>query len=283
MPTSKSRALAAAVLCLLHAEVTLAAPGPLEIRYREAWGYAVVVPVRIQGVGPVDFLLDTGTDVTVVRSDLARRLGLVPTARLSVASVAGERDLPRATLDPIELGGRALGPLDVVVHDMTAAVAADSRLAGILGQNALRNLAFTLDHQRRRVILDAPPLAGRAFPQGEGRPTLDAHLGCSGPRVRLTLDSGIGGLLLFEGATRLPLEPIGWTTATTNLGRIALRSGRLGALCIGDTRLHDVAVAVQPRREGATPPEDGLLPTRAFARVHFDGPRRQVRLEPWPP
>lgn len=281
MPRSQSRTHALAVLCATYASVTPAAAEPLEIRYREAWGYGIVVPVRIQGVGPFDFLLDTGTDITVVRDDLADRLGLTPRAQIEVSSVAGARLVPQASVEALALGGRALGPMDVLIHDMRAATAADPRLFGILGQNALRGVTLTIDHARRRVVLGGPLLAGAAYTQAEGRPVIDARLGCAGEPLRLVLDSGIGGIVLFEGTRRLPLALTEWTSAKTNLGSTVLRSGRLEALCLGAARLEDVAVAVQPRTEGSAPAEDGLLPTRVFARVQLDGPRRQVRVEPW--
>jgi predicted aspartyl protease len=261
--------------------VTPSAAEPLEIRYREAWGYGVVVPVRIQGFGPFDFLLDTGTDVTVVRDDVARRLGLTPTARVEVATVAGQRLVRQASVETVELGGRALGPIDVLIHDMRAARAADPRLAGILGQNALRQVTLTIDHARRRVVIGGPPLEGAAYMQIEGRAVIEARLRCAGEPLRLTLDSGIGGIVLFERAIRLPVQLTGWTVAKTNLGRATLRSGRLESLCVGAARLEDIPVAVQTPAPGSAPPDDGLLPTRVFARVQFDGPRREVRLEPW--
>ena len=103
-----------------------AAAGAAQIPYREAWGYAVVVPVHIQDLGPFDFLLDTGTDVTVVHQDLARRIGLVATSRRPVASVGGSRLVPQAVAAGLSLGSLPLGPMDVLIHDLTAARAEET-------------------------------------------------------------------------------------------------------------------------------------------------------------
>jgi predicted aspartyl protease len=278
LPTPQSRTRALAVLSLAALP---AVAGAAEIPYREAWGYAVLVPVHIQDVGPVDFLLDTGTDLTVVHQDLARRLRLVPTSRIELASVGGRRLVAQATVASAALGPVALGPVDVLIHDLAAARERDGRIAGILGRNALRGRGFTLDHARRRVVLDdgAPSDAGGTSPSGPA--TVAARLRCTGEPLRLVLDSGTGVIVLFEGAARLPLALPDRVTARTNLGTAALRAGRLEALCVGPARLVDVPVAVQPFEAGEAPPADGLLPTRLFARVHFGAQRNEVRVEPW--
>jgi len=279
MSTTQSRTRALALLCLAWAP----AVGAAEIPYREAWGYAVVVPVHVQDLGPFDFLLATGTDVTVVHQDLARRIGLVPTSRVEVKSVVGSRLVPQASVTALSVGPVPLGPMDALLHDMSAARGEDGLLRGILGQNALHGVSFTIDNVRRRVIVGeaAAEVDAVAGTDGEGRPTIEARLGCAGEPLRLTLDSGVEGIILFEGAKRLPIGFPGRVTARTNLGTAALRAGRLEALCVGPARLVDVPVAVQEREAVGAPRTDGLLPTRLFARVHFDAQRKEVRVEPW--
>ena len=143
-------------------------------------------------------------------------------------------------------------------------------------------MTFTIDHARRRIRLGGLPFEGGvAYTEEQGRPIVEARLRCAGEPIHLALDSGAPGLVLFEGARRLPVATPDRITADTNLGGFALRAGRLDALCLGSARLRDVRLAVQDRQPGDTRMEDGLLPTSLFARVHFDGRRKQVRLEPW--
>lgn len=282
MPTSQSRRRAGLTLCLTAGLVVRASAETVEIEYREAWGYGVVVPVHIQGLGLFDFLLDTGTDVTVVRSDLAHRLGLVPTSRVELATLAGQRLVPQATLRGLALGGVRLTPVDVLIHDMAATHGRVAHLTGMLGRNALAGLSFTIDHARRRIRLGGPTMEGGVtYTEEQGRPVVEALLRCGGEPIRLVLDSGAAGLVLFEGTRSLPVATPDRIRATTNLGAVTLRAGRLDALCLGSARLRDVRVAVQPRQPGDTRTEDGILPTSLFARVQFDGRRKQVRLDPW--
>lgn len=282
MPTSQSRRRAVLALCLAAGVAARASADTTEVEYREAWGFGVVVPVHIQGLGPFDFLLDTGTDVTVVRNDLARRLGLVPTSRVELATLAGQRLVPQATLHGLELGGVRLTPVDVLIHDMPAMRGREAHLTGMLSRNALAGLRFTIDHGRRRIQLGGPTVEGGVpYTEEQGRPVIEARLRCAGEPIRLVLDSGAAGLVLFEGTRSLAVATPDRITATTNLGAVTLRAGRLDALCLGSARLRDVRVAVQHRQSGDTRTEDGILPTSLFARVQFDGRRKQVRLDPW--
>jgi hypothetical protein len=281
MPTSQSRTRALVALSLAAGPATV---GAAEIPYREAFGYAVVVPVHVQGVGPFDFLLDTGTDVTVVHETVAGQIGLVPASRIEVAGVAGRRVVPQASVEALALGPVALGPMDVLVHDLRAVRGKDERIAGILGQNALRRVTFTIDHAARRVLVRETVASSADVVYtgaAAGRPTIAARLRCAGDPLHLVLDSGIGGIVLFEGTKRLPLNLPDRTIAQTNIGTAALRAGRLEALCVGRARLVDVPVAVQDRHAPGDPPEDGLLPTRLFARVHFDARGKVASVEPW--
>jgi predicted aspartyl protease len=278
--TSQSRTRAAVVLGLLAAGIPAAAAMP-EIRYRETWGYGVVVAVHVQGVGPLDFLLDTGADSTVVHPDLAQRLGLKPTGQVELITLAGARYVPQATAT-VALGEATLGPIEVLIHDLAAARAADPHLVGILGRNALRRTSFTLDHGRRRVVLGrVPGGAGVPYEDVEGRTVVDARLRCDGEPIRMALDSGVGAVVLFQRSRPLPVDAPDTVRAHTNTGETRLRAGRLDALCLGPTRMLDVPVAVQEAEAAAGRIEDGLLPTRLFRRVHFDLEHRTVRVEPW--
>jgi predicted aspartyl protease len=276
-PTAQSRTRALAAWCFFAA----APVGAAEIDFREAWGYGIVVDVHVQGVGPLAFLLDTGSESTVVRPEVAIRLGLRPFARIELVTVAGRRHVPQARLASLGLAGVPLGPLDVLIHALPAVRAGGQPIDGLLGRDALRDVSFTIDYVRRRLVLGRD-LAGDGLPYQEidGRPVVEARLRCHGDPVRMTVDSGVGGVVLFERSRPLPIRTTERVTALTNTGATSLRGGRLEALCLGRARLLDVPVAVQAEA-AADRREDGLLPTRLFARVHFDAQRRTVRLEPW--
>lgn len=51
----------------------------------------MTVPVTVIGQGPFRFLVDTGSQNTVISNDLAARLALVPTARATLVSMGARR------------------------------------------------------------------------------------------------------------------------------------------------------------------------------------------------
>lgn len=284
MRTAKSRSAAIVALWIataIPAAATDETSG--EIRYREVWGYAVVVPVQIDGHGPFDFLLDTGTTVTVVRTDLAHRLGLRTTGPVPVVTLTGDRAAALGRVGLLQLGPAAVQDVEVVVHDMPAVRRGDRRIVGIVGQTALYDLVYTIDHRRGRIAF-GPTTSRQRETRVErvaGRPVVQADLGCGEGPVRLALDSGTAGLVLYGRDQPVSVTLTEWVTAETNHGTAMLRAGRLPALCLGGTRLANVPVAIRGERASSPGMEDGLLPTSLFARVHFDGPRQMVRLEPW--
>src|SRR5215204_3444159 len=75
------------------------------VRLRLLGGRLPVVSIRIDDQGPFDFLLDTGTNSTLVTPELAARLRIRPTDRVTLITVAGEREVPRARLRKVEVGG----------------------------------------------------------------------------------------------------------------------------------------------------------------------------------
>src|SRR4051812_15706305 len=60
-------------------------------------GRLLVVPVGIANAGVYPFLLDTGTDTTVIDSSLADELGLVATGRTTLMTTGGSTPACQAT------------------------------------------------------------------------------------------------------------------------------------------------------------------------------------------
>ena len=102
----------------------LAAPGASfaggeAIPFREAWGWAVVVPVSVAGGGVHEFLLDTGTTSTLLDPALAEELGLATTSRVNLVTPAGEREVGVAQAD-LRIGGTVLAGVEILIAELPA-------------------------------------------------------------------------------------------------------------------------------------------------------------------
>ena len=279
------------LLCLIYASGAWVVRAEGRVRLRLLAGRLTVVPVHLNGEGPFDFLLDTGTNSTVVSPALAARLRLRPSDGVTLITVAGQRDVPRARLGRVEVGGRAAADVEALVSGLEPLSDLDPRLCGVLGQNFLERFNYTLDYDGRSLEFesDAAPPAGERVPFAveEGRLVVGAVCDADAPRaLRLVLDAAATGLVIFDDARRglaRILSPRAAALMLTEAGGVEARLARLPALRVGGSRLRDVPVALlrdPAGRDART--EDGLLPTSLFRAVYFNHASGYVIFNPKP-
>lgn len=273
------RLLVSFLLCCGPAPLAVFA-GDEAIPFREAWGWAVVLKVQLGGSGAHDFLLDTGATSTILEPALAEQLGIKPWARTNLVTPAGVRAVVvgRTTLT---VGATTLPDVEVLIGELPAIRGDEARVRGILGQSALAQLEYTIDHARRRVVVHRRHAAVAAGPDGSPRPTLEARPGCGPSTARFVLDSGVATPVLFEQGRPGDLALGRPVLATTNAGEASWREGRLASLCVAGRRAAGVDVVVRPETASARA-EDGLLPTRFFSRVRLGPGGSVIGVVHWP-
>ena len=120
----------------------------------------MTVPVRIEvrsGThGPFAFLVDTGSERTVIARSVAQAAGLVPVEQAVLVGVAGYSQVDLVMVDTIDLGRRSLygvkSPL-LDAHDIGA--------DGIVGIDGLQGQRVLLDFDHKRMAIgDARTLGG---------------------------------------------------------------------------------------------------------------------------
>jgi hypothetical protein len=68
----------------------------------------IVIPVKINQAGPFDFMVDTGSQVTVIDPSLASQLNLKPQGRVGLVSVAGYARSSATVLDMLEADSKVV-------------------------------------------------------------------------------------------------------------------------------------------------------------------------------
>lgn len=280
------------LLLLIYAHVPKVVLAGEAVRLRLLGGRLPVVPVYLNGEGPFDFLLDTGTNSTILTPALAARLRLRPLDRVTLITIAGETDVPRARLSRIEVGGSASADVEALVSGLEPLSEIDPRVRGVLGQNFLERFNYTLDYDGRAVVFEgggaAPPSGERVpFMLEEGKLVVGAICEAPAPRpLRLVLDAAATSLVIFDDARRSLASKLSARTAArmlTEAGSGEARLARLPALRIGDSLHRDVPVALLPgaaRQEARA--EDGLLPTSLFHAIYFNHGGGYVIFNPKP-
>src|SRR5580704_12432256 len=176
----------------------------------------IVIPVRINQKGPVDFMVDTGSQITVVDPSLAVELGLKSQGKVGLVSVASYAQASLTVLDTLEAASQVVEKPFVVVQDLGQIQAADPRIRGVLGENFLAHFDVLIDYSRGLLCLDEAkvmenylrgeriPLVSSKHPETEvpssERLVVSVNLADAGTRpILLQVDSGSDGPILYAG------------------------------------------------------------------------------------
>lgn len=259
-------------------------------------GYLMVVSVSINERGPFDFLVDTGSNTTLIEPALAAELGLKPKDRLRLASFASATEVPRYYLTAFKVGAASLSNLEALALPLPQLAALDSNIRGVLGMNFLLHFSFRLDYERQALELYPSP-EGVRVPAGLRVPVeinesrlLVSVASSASPKGswKLALDSGISRLLVFQERILPPAAgPCGQETClmqvSTNLADHSASTVLLNDVSIADARLPEMQVVVlRNDLQKPSDPQDGLLPAAPFHSVFFDRGNAAIIFSPSP-
>lgn len=221
-------------------------------------------PVTLAGGRrPYRFVVDTGSERTVLSAAAARALD-VPLVRGPILlTPAGRLDAEEAVLSSLDVGGLTLPAVPVVVADLRS-FGRGWPMDGILGMDVLGRGDLLLDLERGVLTMARrlPAPAGVALPGHAvgGRRIVAARV--DGRERALVLDTGAATFVVFEAASRgVPVRVGGAGTSTVAW------QGR-AEVAVGDVHLGGVPIVRLPPIAGRAG-SDGLLPGTMFTTVHI--------------
>src|SRR5574340_118354 len=302
----ESREVVLLWICGLIGATASAAKPDIEVPF-DLLHSQIVLHGTIDGQGPYNLLLDTGTHGTTIDAGLARRLRLPLTSEGKEITGAGTgRASGRKTVcDDLRLGDLAVRKVQMVAVDLSKVSRAMGRpLHGVLGFNFLATRIVRIDYFRRRLgfyrqsPFPPPPLRpsttrSLSFPmQFRANSVLPVLENCyvNGTRIPVTLDTGSSlGLILFPQAIRrlgleelaregIPMDAAGYR------GRVRLTKGWVRSVVLDAIDLGAIEVAYVEQGYGESEGLEqrggnlgnGVL--QDFV-VTLDYPRRLVMLE----
>jgi hypothetical protein len=261
----------------------------------------IVIPVRINQAGPFDFIVDTGSQITVVDPSLASELHLQSRGSVGLVAVSSYSQASIVMLDTLEADSHVVEKPYVAVQDIGQLQAADPRIRGVLGENFLAHFDLLIDYPHKLLCLDETgmmqksargeriPLATPQHSENElpfmERLVISVHLSGAGARqILLQLDSGSDGPILYAGnkETELPilkrakLQGDNVSKAQQAFAVLPPQDMRIGTRTFSQIPFVTPVSSAQnaPNRE-----EDGLLPTVLFQRVYISFSDHYVVLE----
>lgn len=295
-----SLVLAVATVSTLSAETRCPANIP-SLAFRLVDDHYIIVPVSINHAGPYSFLLDTGTQLTMVDPSLASELHLATEGQAKVASVGTEASASFARLDRLEAGPHAVANQKVLVYDLNNLQVAGLHIQGVLGEDFLEQFDMLIDNAHRLLCLDdstamrtdikgphVPLLTPAQSSDGASVPTsliVTVRLSDAMRPVRLKLDSGANVCFLYNSSEYMDLDL--FHGASLNGGGVNSQHRTYTALPPQNVNISSVQLSNVPfvtlagaRKDSRTSDFDGLLPLGLFRRVFIDHADHFAVLEP---
>jgi hypothetical protein len=224
-------------------------------------GRPIVDGVHVNGHGPYRFLVDTGSNINLIETGIAKKIGMDATFHVDLTSAAGKvpasgSDGNEVTLDSVQADEQKF-----LFSGLDAIHNSSPDIQGVLGQWFLARFDYTIDLRGKRLEFGRRERTGARskFKMINARPVITTSLG------DLALDSAAGRLTLF--GVRPDSGPGLKSELRTVAGsqQIGLVSGKL--LVIEGRKIWDGdAVAIPNRPE---PGVDGLLPLGLFRVIYF--------------
>jgi len=168
-------------------------------------GSRMTMPVEIAG-NSYDFVIDTGSQRTIIATELAQKLALPQLPPVEIVSMAGRVTVPVVTLNGLRYGDHFVEQMDALSIGH-----ADLGGAGLIGLDGLKDKRLTLDFKARRMDIGK----SRRAPKTQSDPDtivvearsrlgqlilVDSRI--DGKRVSVILDTGaeisVGNMALFN-------------------------------------------------------------------------------------
>ena len=207
-------AIALLLLCSPLAAAQMPAPvePPAVVRTIATEDDRITIPVHIDGKGPWNFIVDTGSQRTVISRDLARQLLLPVRRQVTIVSMAGRTEASTVSVPRLRYG-------KVSVDDIEAPVLEGEHLGapGLLGLDSLHDKRLLLNFRTGRmeigdsrrswrdpdaIIVEARRRKGQLI-------LLDSDV--NGMKVNIILDTGtrisVGNLALMNKLVRKKRAP----------------------------------------------------------------------------
>jgi predicted aspartyl protease len=207
---------------------------PAVVRTGPSVDTRITIPIQIDGKGPWNFVVDTGSQRTVIARDLAERLALPIRDRVTVISMTGRSEVDTVAVPRLGFGKTVVDEIEAPVLE-----AENIGASGLLGLDGLHAKRLLLNFRTGRmeissskpgwrdpnaIIVEARRRKGQLI-------LLDSDV--NGAKVNIILDTGtsisVGNMALMAKLTRKGKAPaLSEVTLTSVTGEIL--SGQLGLI-----------------------------------------------------
>jgi len=233
--------------------------------------YLVVIEGHIGDLGKLRFVVDTGVTHSVIDRKLAGRMGV---ARRSGKVLNFDKTVPAewAEVPEVQFGPIHVNHFSMMVGDLRYFQSFATHVDAVIGLDLLRLSSFSIDYDARKVFF-GPVDTASGVPMNSDPVCLSVQLAVGDSQVRLVVDTGAQGLVLYEDrvVNRVPQVRIGGETAGTTMGGWVLsKRGVITRARLGTTDLDGTVFLVKAPPNNVLPGIDGYLGTAALKARRLD-------------
>ena len=253
----------------------------------------MTIPVRVNGQGPYQFVVDSGADSSVIGTRIAGALKLPPGTPAILNGITATSRVQRVLVDELKVGESGIRALELPVlqeHHLGG--------DGMIGIDALVEQRLMMDFEKRVIKVED---ARRPAPRYDGEIVVTAYLRrgqliitqarANGRPVEAVIDTGseitIGNLALRDQLIRRRAAPLEKVAVTGVTGvTVDLEMARIAELRLGPVLLRGVNIAfaeVPPFAVFGLSDRPALLLgtdlMNTFRRVSLDFRARKVRFQ----
>jgi predicted aspartyl protease len=234
-------------------------PSSSKTKFRLAGGAQplILLPVRVNGRGPFDFILDTGAGTSLLSFELANELQLKKLGSKEGQGAGGKVSVSLATVDSLAVGDMQLKNVDVGIVDLgQIGAAVGVKVDGDIGHNFLKSFRVSIDYRDSVIRLDDPKrvecFAGNAKTEvpirlaNPAKPLIlvNVHINARGP-FQFAIDTGTStSAITPELAKELDLATSEIPPMTGGGGQIRASAATLQSFQLGGVKIDNVAVVV---------------------------------------
>src|SRR3954467_2747334 len=100
----------------------------------------ILLPVKVNGAGPFQFILDTGASIAILSPELAKQLNVEPTGTREGQTAGGKVTASLGRVQSLDLGGALLQEADIAIVELGhIAKTVGAQIDGDLGYNFFKH------------------------------------------------------------------------------------------------------------------------------------------------
>jgi len=237
-------------------------------------GYLVLVQGSLGKLQKRNFIIDTGTNPSVLDERVARRLGLSG-RKEKLRLVNREIDTTTVLIPSVRLGPLARESMPMVVQDLSFLQRKlGLRIDALVGLDILGNSSFEIDYLNRRISFGSTTPVSGSVPFETDAPLITVEMMIENQPFRLVVDTGASGLILFDkrAAKKLRTWQVTAEASSWNMsGQFSMQSIQISRTQLGNSALGGLrAYLTGDQSQGLE--FDGLLGVSVLhaAQISFD-------------